>query len=103
MGAAIPIETVVEHVAFEVNLTAAELTGDRRPQWVSEARSAIAWLATEVAGLQLTTVAAALAQHRQTAGRSLRRAHMLRLIDADFRALTDQVAELLLATVANDL
>lgn len=95
---AIAIETVLSHVAFETDRSVDELLARDQRFWPSWCRAAVVWLAVEVARHPLPPIAAALQRNRVSVHGAKRRADLLRLIDADFRALTDMLAAHLRST-----
>lgn len=92
---AISVASVLQHVAFEVGRAAEEITAqDNRPR-TSKGRAATVWLAREVAGLPFPAIAAELRRSRASIHGAKQRADLLRLMDADFRQLTDMLADIL--------
>lgn len=94
-AATIPVASVLQHVAFEVGRGVDELiAADNRPG-PSKGRAATVWLSREIGHQPFPAIAAELRRSRPSVHAAKQRADLLRLMDADFRKLTDMLAALL--------
>lgn len=90
--ARVPIQAVIDTVAFETGVRIDATRADDRRRWTCWHRLAVVWLATEVGHHSRVAIGSALGLRHETIGRAARRASVLRLTDPEFRALTDLAA-----------
>jgi chromosomal replication initiation ATPase DnaA len=97
MSGRITVDLVLEQVAYELNVSAAAITGPSHRAWLAVARYAVVWLArrhTDASGAQLAT---ALQCHKQSIVWWHRRARDLIAGSADARSLFLQLDRMLAA------
>lgn len=99
---AMPIASVIEHVAFEVGTQAEAIAGTSRRWRDARGRVAAVWLARETGRHRMKAIGAAIGRSHWSAYKLHREAEILRLTDADFRFLTDALADLLPRAAANN-
>lgn len=90
------VSTIIEHVAFEMDRSEDEIRGPSRSPRLTHPRFAVAWLARRHTNKSLRQIGFVLGRRDHTTVRhQVQRAQELRLVDEDFRWMTDRLDSLL--------